>query len=528
MRFQDLKRASACLLFVWLAASIAWAQQLGPAAGGAITTAGADCSVVTRCFGFNVDGIPSIGLDIDIGTSATLAIEVSQSAASIFDDSATARWKAPPNGDAAVTADGAHYYGNQGFRWIRVRASAINGAISIIPVRGIVSGSAELSGDVMIDTTGLATSAKQDTIITSLQLMDNAAQTVAAGTAGTNSLLVGGVYNSSPITLTNGQGSGLQFDANGFTKVNLAAGLAFGAGSVSATVPRFTLASDDPAVALLDTIDTHTGDTADKIQLLLDGLSNAAHLGDDVGLAGDLDPVACEVGVIDGGAQPNVTTETKYNRFRCTPTGALQSVLTDYGGLIDIGANLNASIQATGSAVPTRAQYTGVNGPSGNIRGWTAVNPSGSIYAGQVDLASFLGSTVSATNAIPVYSVPSATTGWSVLNATAADGATACTSTVQSVKASPGSFGGYIPVNNPNTADTWLQVYNTASGSVTVGTTNPLMTVRIPGAAANSVAGNVEISQGVFFSSAIAIACTTTAGGNGNPSNAVELNVLYK
>lgn len=122
---------------------------------------------------------------------------------------------------------------------------------------------------------------------------------------------------------------------------------------------------------------------------------------------------------------------------------------------------------------------------------------------------------------------PSATGGWSALNASAADGATACTSTAQAVKASAGTFGGYF-INNPNTADEWLHVYNVASGSVTVGTTNPALTFRIPGAAANSVGANLEIVNGVNFGTAIAIACTSTAGGNGAPANALEADIFYK
>lgn len=58
-------------------------------------------------------------------------------------------------------------------------------------------------------------------------------QTVAAGTVASNSLLTGGIYNSTPITLTNGQGSATQFDANGYLKVNIAAGAA--AGGTSST-----------------------------------------------------------------------------------------------------------------------------------------------------------------------------------------------------------------------------------------------------------------------------------------------------
>ena len=48
--------------------------------------------------------------------------------------------------------------------------------------------------------------------------------TKAAGTAAANSLLAGLIYNSSPITLTTGQQAAIQGDANGFLKVNIAAG----------------------------------------------------------------------------------------------------------------------------------------------------------------------------------------------------------------------------------------------------------------------------------------------------------------
>lgn len=55
--------------------------------------------------------------------------------------------------------------------------------------------------------------------------------TVAGGTAATKSELTGSVYNSTPITVTNTQQSALQGDANGYLKVNIAAG--GGSGGVS-------------------------------------------------------------------------------------------------------------------------------------------------------------------------------------------------------------------------------------------------------------------------------------------------------
>lgn len=60
--------------------------------------------------------------------------------------------------------------------------------------------------------------------------------------------------------------------------------------------------------------------------------------------------------------------------------------------LVNPGTEADFAIGATGSSVPANAAYDGIN-VSGNLRGWTGVNPSGSIYAGQVDLASVAGTT---------------------------------------------------------------------------------------------------------------------------------------
>jgi hypothetical protein len=86
--------------------------------------------------------------------------------------------------------------------------------------------------------------------------------TVGAGTAAANSLLTGGIYNSTPITLTNGQGSAAQFDANGYLKVNIATGASSGAvaqgsttsgqtgllvqGAVTTAAPTYTTAQTSP------------------------------------------------------------------------------------------------------------------------------------------------------------------------------------------------------------------------------------------------------------------------------------------
>jgi hypothetical protein len=65
------------------------------------------------------------------------------------------------------------------------------------------------------------------------------------------------------------------------------------------------------------------------------------------------------------------------------------------------GSGGNGAASATGSAVPAQADYGGVN-VAGTLRGWTGVNPTGSVFAGQTDLASYGGATVGAANALHV------------------------------------------------------------------------------------------------------------------------------
>ena len=61
--------------------------------------------------------------------------------------------------------------------------------------------------------------------------------------------------------------------------------------------------------------------------------------------------------------------------------------------LVTGGGGSNAAASATGSAVPADADYQGVN-VSGTLRGVTGVNPAGSVFAEQVDIASVGGTAV--------------------------------------------------------------------------------------------------------------------------------------
>lgn len=76
-----------------------------------------------------------------------------------------------------------------------------------------------ITGTISLPT-GAATSANQSTEITSLQLIDNPVGTVAAGTAGTNSYLMGVIFNTTLPVATTGQQMAAQADLAGRLLVN--------------------------------------------------------------------------------------------------------------------------------------------------------------------------------------------------------------------------------------------------------------------------------------------------------------------
>lgn len=118
---------------------------------------------------------------------------------------------------------------------------------------------------------------------------------------------------------------------------------------------------------------------------------------------------------------------------------------------------------------------------------------------------------------------PSANGGGTTMNASSSDGGTALTNSAQAIKASAGVLLGYY-IYNPNATAQFVQFYNTASGSVTVGTTNPLFMLTIPATSA----ANLAFPYPVAFGTAMSWAATSTAGGNGAPGTAMDAVAWYK
>lgn len=95
--------------------------------------------------------------------------------------------------------------------------------------------------------------------------------------------------------------------------------------------------------------------------------------------------------------------------------------------------------------------------------------------------------------------------------------------TVTSVKASAGTLHGWY-IYNANASAVYVQIFDLATGSVTLGTTAPKMSFGIPPTAG----ANEEMSNGIAYATAISYAVTTTRAGATGPGSTVDVNFLYR
>lgn len=109
------------------------------------------------------------------------------------------------------------------------------------------------------------------------------------------------------------------------------------------------------------------------------------------------------------------------------------------------------------------------------------------------------------------------TTGFSTLLDTDGD------NSAQSVKASAGNLY-HIEIYNSNVEDAFVQLFDAATGDVTVGTTTPKFVLYVPGQGGSVRDYNIPMS----FATAISYACTTTATGNGDPTTGLTIAFGYK
>lgn len=95
--------------------------------------------------------------------------------------------------------------------------------------------------------------------------------------------------------------------------------------------------------------------------------------------------------------------------------------------------------------------------------------------------------------------------------------------TAQALKTSAGTLYG-LDIYNPNSVWGFVQVFNVAAGSVTVGTTAPNIVFFVPPTGALTK----DFPVGLSFATAITYACTTTATGSGALGTALTFSGIYK
>jgi hypothetical protein len=115
--------------------------------------------------------------------------------------------------------------------------------------------------------------------------------------------------------------------------------------------------------------------------------------------------------------------------------------------------------------------------------------------------------------------------GLSTFNASGSDGAdtAALTSTAVAVKASAGQLYAYY-IYNPNDEVTYVNFYDIAQGSVTVGSSTVKKQLAIPAGAG----ANLAYEHGVAFGTAITVSATKTEGTNTAPDVALSVQLDYK
>lgn len=323
----------------------------------------------------------------------------------------------------------------------------------------------KLDVNAAIDTTGLATSAKQDTMIGHVDGIETLLGTIDADTGAvktaTEAIQAAQLPDGHNVTVDN---ASLTVDLGVNNDVTITSG----------------------------TVTANAGTNLNTSALL----TTSAHDGA-FGTAGSADS---QVRSIQGIAS-------------MTPVQVSQATGTNLHAVVDSGTITTVSTVTAVTAI-TNALPAGTNG----IGKLTA---NSGVDIGDVDVTSIS----AGTNNIGQISIaPQTANGLSVFNATSSDGSTALTNSAQVIKATAGQLYGWY-IYNPNTIAAYVQLYNTAAASVTVGTTSPLFMLTIPAGGA----ANVEMTNGITFSNAgWSSSATSTAGGNGAPTTALDAVFFYK
>ena len=374
---------------------------------------------------------------------------------------------------------------------------------------------------------------------------DVAVDTIAANMYQLIKVGYGAVGSFTPVDGTNPLPVTLGTTAVGDTETAEAIGSAIGATALGLKI----LAEDSSGNAQILTLDAtgalKVGDGGQS--LTVDGAVtcnagtnlNTAALALEAGnlatIAGAVAGTEMQVDVVSSALPTGAATSAN----QATANASLGSIATDASTLAGAVALGQVQTDVVSSALPTGAatssNQTTANAALAAIQ--TAVQildnvvagteaqvdvvaplPAGTNNIGDVDIASAL---PAGSNTIGSVSPVSKTTGGATPYYTNVG-------TLANVKASAGQIY-TINAVNLTTAPVYLQVFNLAAASVTLGTTAPTQQFAIPSSGDTNGAGFVlSIPVGLAFGTAISMAITTTAGGSTTTTaGQVLLNVSY-
>lgn len=512
------------LILTLSAASPLWAQATTLIDGG-ISTAGANCSVATRCVDFDVRLVPSIGVYVKLGVSATVQIEASLDAASMT----TGTWFSWPddvNVSTTISATGAYFISNPGFQRIRLRASAISGALTVRGVRGTATlrSTAAFTGSVGADGALVdgASSGIRATIFSLTNSHPLAAQIVdASGTAITS--FGGGTQYAEGATAATPTGTAMMFKgaANAMTAVT---GTAAAGINVNLTNASLTVASHAVTNAgTFATQATQAGTWNIATLTTLTGITNVVHVDDNGGT----------LSIDDGGG--SITVDGSISCSNCSGSGASAvdnaaftvgtGSVAPAGFLVDQTTPGSVTEDHVGLArmLPNRVPFMTIRDGAGNERG-AAVDASGNLQV----LASGTVAIGAGAAAIGTVGVTSISAGSNVIGqatvaltnsttntATYFPISSALSDNATNVKASPGNLYGAFLVNTTSTLY-YLKMYNTSASPTGCTATNYAFTMPIPPSNAGFA---VPMFGGVGFPTGLSY-CITGGGASNDDTSA--------
>lgn len=361
--------------------------------------------------------------------------------------------------------------------------------------------------------------------LTALQLIDDSVYVDDADWTALTSkhLLFGGIYQSTPGSITDGDTGPLRLDANGAVHINDGGNSITVDGTVTANAGTGTFTVDGSGVTQ-PVSGTITANLSATDNAVLDQIEVNTSYGDNTG-----------AGTEAGALRVTIANDS---------TGVLSvddnggSITVDNGGTFATQATLQAGTAEIGKLAAGTAEIGNVTN-SGTFAVQSTLSAETTKVIGTVNVAA--AQTIATTNAGTFATQATLQTGSSLVGDVGISGARTSGGTTlyknidvdeseDQVKATAGQLY-WLHAINLGTAPRYLKIYNATAASVVVGTTVPDLTFPIPTQGdANGAGFALSIPNGIAFGTAITIAATTGVADadSGAPgANEVIVNLGY-